>query len=175
MRIVIEDEAGTRSIVPFETELVLGRDAGAGWRLGERNVSRRHARFLKTGSTVYVEDLGSRNGTFVNGERTLGRRRIRPGDLVAIGDYEVLVLPDGLEAQGPVPDLPPPLPSPSYPDLAAVTVPAPVGARPEPAPAAAAPSPVVARAARRRAVAVAAVGALAAGLAVGLLLARLLR
>lgn len=110
MKLVIEDGSGTRSTVPFATdEITVGRAAeGLTFRLGERNVSRRHARFAQAGGTVWVEDLGSRTGTRVNGERITSRRKLRPGDLVQIGDYDVAVLPDeGAE----MPGAPPPLPA----------------------------------------------------------------
>ncbi len=111
MKLVIEDDAGTRTVVPFTSEeLTLGRAAsGVGWRLPERNVSRRHARFSRSGGAVFVEDLGSLTGTWLNGERVTGRRKLRPGDLVEIGDYDLMVLPEGQEAAGP--GTPPPLPA----------------------------------------------------------------
>lgn len=109
MKLVIEDEAGTRSIVPFGGEaIVVGRAAeGVTFRLVERNVSRRHARFVPQNGSVFVEDLGSLTGTRVNGERITGRRKLRPGDLVQIGDYDLAVLPEGAAADA---GFPPPLP-----------------------------------------------------------------
>src|SRR5512136_1906965 len=103
MKLVIEDDAGTRTIVPFTAEeLTLGRAAeGVAWRLPDRNVSRRHARFSRSGAAVFVEDLGSLTGTWLNGERISGRRRVRPGDLVEIGDYDLVVALEGQEAAGP--------------------------------------------------------------------------
>jgi len=67
MKLVIEDGSGTRSTVPFTgDEITVGRAAeGVTFRLGERNVSRRHARFVLAGGTVFVEDLGSATGTRV--------------------------------------------------------------------------------------------------------------
>ncbi len=164
MKLVIEDDAGTRSVVPFTAEeLTLGRAAeGVAWRLPDRNVSRRHARFTRASGAVFVEDLGSLTGTWLNGERITGRRRVRPGDLVEIGDYDLVVAPEGLEAGGP--GAPPPLP-----------------AAPEPSPAAppAAPGPAASPAAARpvRLGRVAALGVLAlgVGLLAGLLLGRLSR
>lgn len=157
MRLVIEDEAGTRTVVPFTAdEITIGRDAAAGgWRLPDRNVSRRHARFLRVNGAVHVEDLGSLTGTWLNGERIAGRRRLRVGDLVEIGDYDLVVLPDQAEGHGP--GTPPPLPL------------TPVPAAPAPS---TSPAPG-ARAARLRLLALAGVVGLLAGLVAGLLLARL--
>lgn len=93
MKLLIEDEAGTKSTVPFaDTEVTVGRGAeGITFRLADRNVSRRHARFVLASGAVFVEDLGSLTGTRVNGEPIVGRRRLRPGDLVQIGDYDLVV------------------------------------------------------------------------------------
>jgi transcriptional regulator with GAF, ATPase, and Fis domain len=50
-------------------------------------VSREHCRFVTDGGGgTQVEDLGSQNGTFVNGARIQGPRRLRPGDEIAVGD-----------------------------------------------------------------------------------------
>lgn len=110
MILVVEDEAGTRSVVPFvEDAIVVGRSAEAvTFRLTDRNVSRHHARFLRQNGSVFVEDLGSLTGTRVNGERISGRRKLREGDLVQIGDYDLAVLAQGTELAGaPPPPLPP--------------------------------------------------------------------
>jgi predicted component of type VI protein secretion system len=109
MKLVIEDSAGTRSTVAFTgDEITVGRaPEGNTVRLPERNVSRRHARFLRQGNTVLVEDLGSLVGTRVNGERIQARRKLRAGDVVEIGDFDVAVLADGETAGA---DAPPPLP-----------------------------------------------------------------
>jgi pSer/pThr/pTyr-binding forkhead associated (FHA) protein len=51
--------------------------------------SARHARFEPRRDGVYVEDVGSTNGTFVNGIRLTGDRRLAPGDLVRIGETDL--------------------------------------------------------------------------------------
>lgn len=115
MKLVIEDEAGTRSVVPFTGDaIVVGRASeGVTFRLDDRNVSRNHARFVRQNGTVFVEDLGSLTGTRVNGERITGRRKLREGDLVQIGDYDLAVLSEGSpEDQGAPPPLPPGTPAP---------------------------------------------------------------
>jgi predicted component of type VI protein secretion system len=96
MKLVIEDQAGTRSEVTFTgDEIVVGRGTdGVTFRMFDRDVSRRHARFVRSSGAVSVEDLGSLTGTRVNGERLSGRRRLRDGDLVEIGDYDLAIVPD---------------------------------------------------------------------------------
>ena len=168
MKLVIEDDAGTRTVVPFTAEeLTLGRAAeGVAWRLPDRNVSRRHARFLRQSGAVFLEDLGSLTGTWLNGERISGRRRVRPGDLVEIGDYDLVVAPEGEEGG---PGTPPPLPLPAAPAGAETATREGAGAAP---PAGAGPQ---ARSSRRRRAALLLAAALAAGLLAGLLLGRLAR
>lgn len=113
MKLVIEDSTGTRSTVAFNgDEITVGRAAeGNTVRLAERNVSRRHARFHRQGTTVFVEDLGSLVGTRVNGERIQARRRLRAGDVVEIGDFDVAVVGDAAQEVGAPPPLPPSSPS----------------------------------------------------------------
>ena len=57
------------------------------------NVSRRHARIWESGGQVWIEDLGSRAGTFVNGQRSSGAVAILPGDTVSLGDTVLQILP----------------------------------------------------------------------------------
>src|SRR5574338_641673 len=105
MRLVIEDAGGTRSVVPFASDdITVGRaPEGNTVRLPERDVSRRHARFFRQHGAEWVEDLGSLTGTRVNGERIAGRRRLREGDLVEIGAYDLALLPDEPGAPPPIP------------------------------------------------------------------------
>lgn len=68
-----------------KSDLVLGRSRGCDVVLSSEAVSRRHAQlFFRDGNWV-IRDLGSTNGTRVNGVR-VGRCRLRPGDRVALGD-----------------------------------------------------------------------------------------
>src|SRR5512143_3614691 len=167
MKLVIEDEAGTRSIVPFAGEpIVVGRaPEGVTFRLTDRNVSRRHARFVLQSGSAFVEDLGSLLGTFVNGERISGKRRLREGDLVQIGDYDLAVLAEAPAVAGA--GAPPPLPVPlRSADPNAVTTRLPLAPEaPAPVPA---PAPRPATAGRTARVAIAAgLVALALGIAAG--------
>ncbi len=70
---------------------VLGRDTSAGIVLEDPEASRRHASVSAEGSTLAIEDLGSTNGTFVNGAQIGGRERLGDGDVVKIGGTELRV------------------------------------------------------------------------------------
>jgi pSer/pThr/pTyr-binding forkhead associated (FHA) protein len=68
---------------------VIGRDAGTGIRLdGDEFASSQHARIDPRQDGVWVEDLGSTNGTFLNGER-ITAERLEPGDIVRVGQTEL--------------------------------------------------------------------------------------
>ena len=64
---------------------VAGRDPSQPIALDDEQVSRRHARFALSGGQVTVEDMGSRNGTYVNGQVLQGVRPLVPGDRVRMG------------------------------------------------------------------------------------------
>ena len=90
MKLIIEDDEGRKTVVPLiRDEITIGRQDGNTIRLTERNVSRRHARLVKENGNVLIEDLGSYNGVRVNGEKISGPTKIKEGDLVEIGDYDL--------------------------------------------------------------------------------------
>jgi pSer/pThr/pTyr-binding forkhead associated (FHA) protein len=90
MKLIIEDDEGRKTVVPMvREEITIGRQEGNTIRLTERNVSRRHARLVKENGHVVIEDLGSYNGVRVNGEKITGPTKIKEGDLVEIGDYDL--------------------------------------------------------------------------------------
>jgi len=66
--------------------LVVGRSPGCDLVLEDGRVSRRHARFDCVAGQCFVEDLGSRNGTLLNGTPVAGRTALVPGDRVAVGE-----------------------------------------------------------------------------------------
>jgi two-component system cell cycle response regulator len=70
-----------------EPSVRIGRDSDAAEiSVSDQAVSNLHARITRELSGSYVEDLGSRNGTFVNDERLRGRRRLLDGDHVRLGN-----------------------------------------------------------------------------------------
>jgi DNA-binding winged helix-turn-helix (wHTH) protein len=66
-------------------ETIIGRDPDCGVRIDLRRVSRRHARVFAADGQAFLEDLGSKNGTFVRGVRVEGRVRLDVGDEIVIG------------------------------------------------------------------------------------------
>ncbi len=54
-------------------------------------VSRKHARFHANGNALVFEDLGSRNGSKLNGEKVVGKSPMKPGDVVAVGENSMVV------------------------------------------------------------------------------------
>jgi hypothetical protein len=78
-------ESGERFTLS-EGETEVGREDGLGISLvGETTVSRKHASISRSGKTAVVKDLGSTNGTFVNGTRLQGETALKPGDQVQFG------------------------------------------------------------------------------------------
>ncbi len=100
VRLYLEDDAGNVRIIPMEAEEVsIGRAEDNTIVLPDRNVSRHHARLKAVNGRFYVEDAGARYGLFLNGSRVDGRREVRPGDLITLGDYKVKVLPESAEGE----------------------------------------------------------------------------
>jgi pSer/pThr/pTyr-binding forkhead associated (FHA) protein len=92
MRVAVDfsDLSGNRSYEgrpPFE----VGRGRELDVVLHDPEVSRRHARFESRNGIVYVDDLKSSNGTFLNGRRVTEAIEIREGDAVDVGTTRLLV------------------------------------------------------------------------------------
>ena len=77
----------TSKLVPLadSVEVLFGRSQTSSVWIDHESVSRRHALVRRKGSTVTVEDLGSRNGTLVNGSPIATPRRLSPGDEITVG------------------------------------------------------------------------------------------
>jgi FHA domain-containing protein/uncharacterized protein DUF1707 len=66
--------------------LSIGRGPSCDCLLPEESVSRRHAELRREGERWFIRDLGSRNGTRVNGMRVLEEVEVRPGDRITLGE-----------------------------------------------------------------------------------------
>jgi hypothetical protein len=82
--------AGLRSGAAYDLSdgAMLGRGDGADIRLEDAFASSRHARLVPEGDVIVLEDLGSTNGTYLNGEPLRGPQPLHVGDRIRIGDSE---------------------------------------------------------------------------------------
>ena len=100
------EEGGSRVIdLPEGVDVTFGRSRGATVHVDSEKVSRMHAKVRRTGDTIEVEDLGSRNGTRVNGDKIEGPRKLENGDELQIGViFAVVGLASNLRAASPIAD-----------------------------------------------------------------------
>src|SRR5215210_2181237 len=119
---IVEGPGAGRQL-PLGEPLVLGRAQDAQLVLDDPQVSRHHARITPRGAHAVVEDLGSSNGTFVNGAQLHAPATIGPGDDILVGvtvvelrslaqiaaqPSAVRPVPQAIAAQAPAPQGPPP-------------------------------------------------------------------
>ena len=83
-------ESGEALEVP-EGLHVLGREPGLPLTIDDKSVSRRHAQIVRGGQELTVSDLGSTNGTYVNGVKVEGEAVLRPGDALQVGTVRLRV------------------------------------------------------------------------------------
>jgi hypothetical protein len=72
-------------------QLTIGRDSSNGVAINDAEISRKHARLTFQGGKYVIEDLGSTNGTFVNGQRLSGPFVLKGGDVISFGEQIVLM------------------------------------------------------------------------------------
>jgi hypothetical protein len=80
-----------RDLKPLDGDrLTVGADPSSDLVAERRGLSRAHAVFERYGEAWSVRDLGSRNGTFVNGERVIGERALHADDEILLGDLRIV-------------------------------------------------------------------------------------
>jgi ABC transport system ATP-binding/permease protein len=90
--LTIKSGTGVGRVIDLqESELMIGRIEPAGLVISDSEVSRRHARLLFRQEKYFLEDLGSINGTFLNGQRISGECPLTNGDEILIGSKVILV------------------------------------------------------------------------------------
>ncbi|GEL72629.1 FHA domain-containing protein [Myxococcus virescens] len=85
--LVVRHPDGTENEFAITGELKIGRQQGSDILITEGGVSRTHARVFDEGGTVFIEDVGSANGTFVDGQRIMEPTALTPQSEVLLGDY----------------------------------------------------------------------------------------
>jgi hypothetical protein len=90
LRVVNGPNAGETYLV-WKSPYLIGRHARANLRIRHEHVSVYHCRLVHRADRVWVEDLNSTNGTFVNDERIDGERALAPGDRIRVGGTVLVV------------------------------------------------------------------------------------
>lgn len=85
--VIVEPEGQAGRSFDVEGECTIGRAAGCAVTLEDTYVSQLHARVWAEDGRVLIEDLGSTNGTWVNGNRVTGPVMLRPRDRIQIGSF----------------------------------------------------------------------------------------
>ena len=120
-RLVMRSGPSIGQIYPLEkAEMVIGRDLSNDIVISDSEVSRRHARIFMQGNNYVIEDLGSTNGSFVNGQRLTGSYVLRPGEIITFGEtlslvFEGAVDTDATVVSGSSFSIPEPAPQPQRP------------------------------------------------------------
>jgi predicted component of type VI protein secretion system len=84
MLLVLEGSRPGRRILLDRPELIVGRGESSGLVIPDRQVSRRHARIRQEEDHYILEDLGSKNGTFVNGQEVTQPHALQDGDEIQV-------------------------------------------------------------------------------------------
>ena len=75
-------------VLDLDGDVTLGRAATAGVRVDDPFASSAHARVFARGNGMFIEDMGSTNGTFLNGRQLTKPEALQVGDSIRIGDTE---------------------------------------------------------------------------------------
>lgn len=97
----LDRETASAPLTSSDAIVVLGRQPGRGLKIDDATVSREHAKLFQRNGKWHVADLGSSNGTFVNGAKVT-HAEIHPGDVLKLGSVE-LRFDDGGEAEAHAP------------------------------------------------------------------------
>jgi predicted component of type VI protein secretion system len=97
--VMFRGEGERRSFSIVRDVTVIGRREDCDFRIPLSEISRKHARLIKDGDTLRAEDLGSSNGTYVNGVR-VQEAELAPGDTLKVGSVVFVVQIDGVPAEG---------------------------------------------------------------------------
>ncbi len=133
-------------VFPLEApELTIGRESTNNIPINDVEVSRKHARLELRGNAYVIQDLGSTNGTFINGQRVTGPQALNPGDSISLGEgivlsYESAYDPNATMMSANIPRSAAPMPTPEPEPI--VPAPAPVPAPSPFTPPPAQPAPV---------------------------------
>jgi predicted component of type VI protein secretion system len=88
---VVRGRSGANTLRLMDGVNSIGRHDDCVIRIRSSQVSRRHCELFEEENKLILRDLGSSNGTFVNGKRVLGKQALKPGDVLTIGGVTLRV------------------------------------------------------------------------------------
>lgn len=104
--IVLADSGPLKGLQwPVNSELIIGREDSCEIVIPDRQISRRHARIYLSTEGVFLEDLGSKNGTYLNSQRIVGSQQLHEGDEIRIAFTQTFLFLSA-DATLPLTDLP---------------------------------------------------------------------
>jgi predicted component of type VI protein secretion system len=99
LQVLSGDLSGQRIVIGAE-EVVIGRSSASTLQVDDPSVSGRHCRISRQGATFVLRDLGSTNGTSINGV-PIEERRLHRGDVFSAGSVKIMIDGDDVEAAAP--------------------------------------------------------------------------
>lgn len=96
--VIKKDNARVDEFVIDQQQITIGRDSESDLPLNDPSVSRQHARIQRIYTDLYVEDLGSTNGTSLNG-RNVTKHVLKAGDRLIIGSFVIDLVQEAEEAE----------------------------------------------------------------------------
>jgi len=92
---------GHKYFVKSDSPILIGRSDEANVRIAYDDFcSRKHALLYWEGNTCYLKDLESTNGTYLNNEKITGTKELHDGDIIGLGDTELLVSAKEMKEKG---------------------------------------------------------------------------
>jgi len=103
---IVRGRSETNTLKLMDGVNSIGRHDDCLIRIRSAQVSRRHCELYEDKGALMVKDLGSSNGTYVNGKRVLGQQPLKPGDVISIGGVTFRVDLAGAASPAPAADKP---------------------------------------------------------------------
>ncbi|MDD6794226.1 MAG: FHA domain-containing protein [Clostridiaceae bacterium] len=92
LEVVGQSNVKKGSVIPIKSSVTIGRKDENSVVISDKHVSGNHARFIIRNNILFIEDLNSTNGTFVNDKRVSGKAKLFGSDIIKIGSNSFKVL-----------------------------------------------------------------------------------
>ncbi len=93
--IIIRGQPQGKRYILSKDQMFLGRDPSADLSVNDANISRKHAEIVRRNDVIFLKDLDSTNGTFINDKRLHGEAELKKEDMIKVGNTILKYLPRG--------------------------------------------------------------------------------